>query len=197
MKPSISKLIHLLSMLAWVSGAQTAMAHCGGNHGPGHPHCGGGGQEDPTFTASSGNPYIPAVDSYSLDGDDKIVFRHAGMDLSGFVTSWPDGSACDHMFRTGTFTVQPKSRAPDIAVLSYSFLSELDSGASTMHYLVLEGVFDDPENWPPSDSDSVTTLTFESYELNAENKKARRSDCAGETVVFPDGPWSLTVTRQP
>ena len=181
--------------------ATSAWAHCAGKHGPGHPHCSGGGQEDPVFTADSFDPDIPPVNSFSLDGEDRIVFRDAQVDFSQFEGTWQgSGAACNHGVRTGTFSLRPKSTEnPAVAVLRAYFQSELESGNTTTHFFTFEGVFDEPGNWPPSASDPVTSLTFDYWEFYAENKKARRSDCAGEssTVPDPNGPWTITVTRQP
>ena len=65
--------------------------------------------------------------------------------------------------------------------------------------MFMEGEFDEPDNWPPSGSDPETTVTFDYWEIHAENKKAQRDDCAGESATVPDpnGPWTITVTLKP
>ena len=89
--------------------------------------------------------------------------------------------------------LKPKSRkVPDIARLEYWFKGELlESGDVVTYLLVMEGKFDEPDNWPPTD---FTTVSFNYWELAAENKWAQRQDCAG---AFGDAlyPWSVTVTR--
>ena len=61
----------------------------------------------------------------------------------------------------------------------------------------MEGEFDEPDNWPPSETDPETTLTLNYWEFAAVNKKAQKKDCAGESD-FPAGTtWTVTVTRQP
>jgi len=184
-----------------VLAAPAAWAHCGGKHGPSHPHCSGGGQEDPVFTADSLDPDIPPVNSFSLDGEDIIVFRNAQVDFTQFEGAWAgSGAPCNHGIRIGTFSLKPKSsQNPEVAVMTSYFQSELEeTDDTTMHFFTLEGVFDDPSNWPPS-AGNPTSMTFSYWELYAENKKARRADCAGESpsVSDPNGPWTITVTRQP
>ena len=189
-------LLLLSSSLAW--------AHCGGNHTGNHPHCNGGGSSggdpDPVFTAESLDPDIPPIDSWSLDPGDVIVYRQATVDLSQFDGTWESGGACNHGIRTGTLSTRPKSsQDPDIAVLRFGFRSELESGKEAHHIFVMEGVFDEPTNYPPSEADPETSFTLESWEVSAEQKKAQREDCAGGSPSIPDpaGPWSVTITRQP
>jgi hypothetical protein len=81
---------------------------------------------------------------------------------------------------------------PYTAYLTAYFQSELYSGATKTHYLFMEGEFDEPDNWPPSNE---TTVTFDYWEIYAENKKAQRDDCAGGSDLVPDpnGPWTMTV----
>lgn len=179
-------------------------AHCDGNHTGDHPHCTGGGTSggdpDPVFTAESLNPYIEPVDSYSLDPGDVIVYREATVDLSQFAGTWESGGTCDHGIRTGTLSTRPKSsQLPDIAVLQFGFRSVLESGKEAHHVLIMEGQFDEPNNWPPSATDPETTLTLDYWEYAAENKKGQREDCAGASPSVPDpsGPWTVTVTRKP
>lgn len=192
----LTSIFLLFNPLAW--------AHCGGNHSGSHPHCSGGGtgggDQDPVFTAESLNPDIPPVDSYSLDPGGVIVYREATVDLSQFWGTNSDSSICNHGVRTGTLSTRPKSsQDPDIAVVRFGFRSELDNGKEAHHVFVMEGVFDEPLNYPPSEADPETTLTLEYWELHAEQKKAQRSDCAGESGSIPDldGLWTVTVTRQP
>ena len=167
------------------------------NHGGGgNP---GGGTEDPIFTADSADPMIPPVDSYSLDRDEQIVFRTARMDLAQFGGMFDIGGACNHGFTDpGTLVLKPKSNQNPAAVLEFWFQSALLSGDTFMHRFYMEGDFEDLGNWPPSVG-NPTTLTFKYWEVAAENKKAQKQDCAGESKSFPDldGPWTVTVSRQP
>jgi hypothetical protein len=192
-------LVAILAMLVTID----VWAHCGGNHTGNHPHCQGqgGGGEDPIFTAESLDPNIPAVDSYDVFQETTIVFRDAQFDLSQFEGTWDNsGGACDHGFTGGTFTIKPKSDStPDLALLTATFQSELETGQVKTHVFTMEGLFDEPGNWPPSSGDPQTTITFDYWEVQAENKKAQRDDCAGESATVPDpnGPWTVAVTRQP
>jgi hypothetical protein len=152
----------------------------------------------PVFTVYSGGLIDPAIDSYSMGRDWQIVFRDAYMELSEFVGRNSLGDYCNHGFRPGIIVLKPKSRKnPLIAKLEFWFHSELESGESAPHLFIMEGVFDEPGNWPPTEADPHTTLTFNYWEVAAENKWAQRQDCAGGTTEeeYPDGPWTVSVTR--
>lgn len=176
-----------------------AVAHCAGNHSGNHPHCvgggGGSGPGDPVYTAESADLGIAPIDSHSVDNEITIRFRGSDLDLSDFVGTWPDGTPCNHGLRTGGFSVfQPDPGNPYTAHLTGHFLSELDGDAnyaSKTHLIYMEGTFDSPGIWPPT---GTTTITFDYWEIHAENKKAQRNDCAGESASVPDGPWSISVT---
>jgi hypothetical protein len=153
---------------------------------------------DPVFTADSTDPYIPPIDSHDLGHDWAIVFRNADMDLTQFTGSWDSGGSCNHEAPPSTIVLKPKSKKnPLVARLEFWFLSSLESGDIVSHLFYMEGVFDEPDNWPPLDTDDPeTTLTFNYWEVKAENKWAQRQDCAGEEWD-PSGPWTVTVTRKP
>lgn len=181
---------HPLVYAALISAAvfsTTSWAAKGGNGNP-------GGGEDPVFTVESSVPLIPAVDSYSLDRGGHIVFRNAEMDLSEFSGTNADG-ACHHGFNEGTLTLKPKSdKNPAVARLHFWFKGRLDSGALVTHLFAMEGDFNDPGDWPPSDT---TSITFDYWEVAAENRKAQRQDCAGDHATYPDAnSWTITVTRK-
>lgn len=151
----------------------------------------------PVFTVYSEGLIDPAVDSYSMDRDWQIVFRDAYMELSEFVGTDSNGE-CNHGFRPGIIVLKPKSRKnPLIAKLEFWFPSELESGDTVSHLFIMEGVFDEPGNWPPTEVDPSTSLTFNYWEVAAENKWAQRQDCAGGTTEeeYPeDPPWTVSVT---
>ena len=92
--------------------------------------------------------------------------------------------------------MSPKSRkAPAVAQLLYWFQSRLESGGDPVtHKFVMEGIFDEQDNWPP-EVGSTTSLSFYSWEVIAENKWAQRQDCSGDGGVTSD-PWQVFVTRQ-
>ncbi len=191
MKPS--KLMHIAAM-AMVAAAATFTAHAakGGHKGGGS----GPGPNDPVFTLESTDPYIPAVDSHSVDPGGQVVF-YGPMDLSEFPGRWSNSTACNEGFKDGIIVIAPKSsKNPLTAELTFWFNGNLDTGDSVTYMFTMEGQFDEPGNWPPTAADPVTTATFNSWDLQAENKKARRSDCAA-TSDFPAGPWQLTVTLKP
>ncbi len=180
----------------------TAWAHCGGNHGPGHPHCGGGGSGpgDPVYSAESLDLGIDPLDSNSVDNETTVRFRGANLELGQFVGNWSvSGLPCNHGSVTGSFSILAADPGnPYTAHLTSYFQSELDSGDIKTHYLFMEGEFDEPDNWPPSVDDPVTTVTFDYWEIYAENKKAQRNDCDGESPSVPDpnGSWTITVELQ-
>ena len=59
----------------------------------------------------------------------------------------------------------------------------------------MDGTFQDPQNWPPAPGTS-STVAFDFWEFFAENKKARRQDCAGESDFLGEGErLSFTVSQ--
>ena len=100
----------------------------------------------------------------------------------------------------GIMVLQPKSKNVQAVVrLEYWFEAELESLDVVTYLLVMEGKFGDPDNWPPTEADPVATLSFNYWELAAENKWAQRQDCAGGSADYPDpdGSWIVSVTREP
>ena len=151
---------------------------------------------DPIFTADSS--LITYIEPNPADNDWQIVFRHTIMDLTQFTFSYNDGDSCFHTPDRGIMVLKPKSRkVPAVARLEYWFQSDLESGDTVTYLFFMEGVFDDPDNWPPSDTNPVTTLTFKYWEVAAENKRAQRQDCAGGSADYPDpnGSWTVNVSR--
>ena len=188
-------IITALSILCLASSA--VLAH----HNPGHNGGGGGGGEpgpgpnDPVYTVASTNPPIPEVASHSLDGGGQIVFYDALVDLSAFEGTLESGEACSHGERIGTLVIHRESRKnPTAAELLFWFRGALESGEFATHYFMMRGGFDESENWPPTESDIETTVTFENWAFEAENKPAQRQDCAGEYDYSGVGPWTVTVT---
>lgn len=186
--------------------SSSLVAHCDGNHTGNHPHCNGGGSsggdQDPIFTAvgedlSTDPPtaLFSEVDSHSLDPGDVIVYRNVTMDLTGF----DNLTGCSHGVKTGTLSTKPKSSEdPQIAVVRFGYRSLLESGKEAHHILVMEGSFRDQYNWPPSVGNPATLYDFFFWDLAAEQRKARRSDCAGNSIDDGlGGDWELTVIRQP
>jgi len=155
------------------------------------------GPNDPVFTVESAIPYIPAVDSHSLD-DAQIVFYDALLDLSIFEGALEGGEPCTHGTQIGTLVLHRESkRNPQAAELVFWFPGELESGDYATHSLTMLGWFDQPDNWPPTAADPVTTVTFEYWEFSAENRKAKLQDCAGSYDYSGNGSWTVTVTRKP
>lgn len=188
MKPSKPMQITAVALFMAVA-TFTVHAAKGGHQGGGT----GPGPNDPVFTLESTDPYIPPVDSHSVDPGGQVVF-YGSMDLSDFPGMWSNGTPCNEGFKDGTIVIAPKSSTnPLTAELTFWFSSSLESGDSVTYMFTMEGQFDEPDNWLPTAADPSTTVTFNSWDLQAENKKARRLDCAG-TSDFPAGPWHLTVT---
>jgi hypothetical protein len=187
------QIITATAVLALAMGA--AHAH----HNPGHGGGGGGGPgpgpNDPVFTVESLSPYIPAVDSHSLDGGGQIVFYDALMDLSPFDGTLESGENCSHGEQIGTLVIHRESRKnPLVAELVFWFQGVLESGDLATHSFVMQGWFDEPDNWPPTEADIETTVTFENWQFEAENRPAQRQDCAGAYDYSGVGPWTVTVT---
>ena len=171
-----------------------ALAAKGGNGGGGNEWS---GPDDPVFTAESVSPYIPEVESHSLD-DAQVVFYHAMFGLSSFEGTLESGEPCFHADQTGTLVIHRESRKnPQAAELLFWFQGELESGDTATHSMTMLGVFDEPDHWPPTEADPVPTVTFEYWEFEAENRKAKLQDCAGSYDYSGVGPWTVTVTRLP
>ena len=152
--------------------------------------------DDPLFTANS--ELIQYIEPNPADNDWQIVFRHTVMDLTQFTCSYDGGESITHEPDRGIMVLKPKSRkVPAVARLEYWFQSDLESGDTVTYLFFMEGVFDDPDNWPPSDTNPETTLTFNYWEVAAENKWAQRQDCAGGSADYPDpdGSWTISVSR--
>jgi hypothetical protein len=187
----------ILLSFAMMVAASPAFAKPGNGNGGGNG--GGGGGPDPVFVVESTDPTILAPESYSLDRGEQIVFRDADMDLGQFDVTYQGGGDCDHGPSHGTLVLKPKSsNNPSVAVLSFWFQAALEFGEpgdTVMHQFYMEGEFDEPDNWPPSEAYPETTVTFDYWEIRVENKKAQRNDCAGESATVPDpnGPWTITV----
>jgi hypothetical protein len=194
-----TRLIPIVSLFALcIALSSGAWAHCAGNHQGSHPHCSGGGtsggDQDPVFELVSVDLGIAGpVPSHSLDPGDVIVFRGVTVDLSAFDTL----SGCSHGYKTGTLSTRPKSNEdPDIAIVRFGFRSQLESGQEAHHILVMEGEFRSSGNWPPALGETAILENFYYWELAAEQKKAQRQDCAGDSISHGvGGPWVVEVTR--
>jgi hypothetical protein len=191
----LSKILQtsFLSLLLAMT-ATTVYAGKGGNKG-GNGGDEGPGPNDPVFTVVSDDPYIPAIDSHSLDGGGQIVFYDAAVDLSGFQGTFPDGSACDHGVKIGTLVVHRKDRKnPIVAELVFWFQAGIGTGGEVTHSFTMTGLFDEPENWPPA-AGAPTSVSYDYWEFLAENRKAQNSDCAGDSDI-PAGTWQISVERK-
>jgi hypothetical protein len=194
-KMQITTLTILMAMTA-----TTATAAKGGNGGGGKPD---EGPAAPVLTVESSNPAIENADtgatdipSHGVSSQGQAVFYHVLMDMTQFAGNLDSGPACDHGFRDGILVIEPKSsKTPAIAEVTFGFPSELDSLDTVWHVMTMEGQFDQPENWPPAPTTS-TTVTLDYWEFSAENRKAQRQDCAGESEYLSGDTWTFTVTRQ-
>ena len=161
-----------------------------------------GGFIDAVFIVDSSAPSIPPVASNSADSKGQIVFYAGddtvaadGMDLSLFEGSYDSGTPCSNGFLDGIIVIYPQStRNPGSAELIFWYRDDLESGDEVTHLLTMQGTFDDPTNWPPSEAKPQTTITLNYWEFAAENRKAQRQDCSGSSD-FPVDPWTVTVTR--
>ncbi len=187
-------------VLITASVAGNAIAGKGGNKDKGGDDS--GGFIDATFIVDSSAPSIPPVASNSADSKGQLVFYAGdntvaadGMDLSLFEGSYDNGTPCSNGFLDGIIVIYPQSsRNPGSAELILWYSDDLESGDEVTHLLTMQGTFDEPANWPPSEEDPQTTITLNYWEFAAENRKAQRQDCSGSSD-FPAGPWTVTVTR--
>ena len=169
----------------------TVHAAKGGNKDKGDP---AGGFIDAVFIVDSLAPPIPPIASKSADTKGQIVW-YGEMDLSLFEGSFGNGTPCSNGLLEGTIVMYPQStKNPVAAELIFWYRDILESGNSVTHLLTMQGQFDEPGNWPPSEADPQTTVTLNYWEFAAENRKAQRQDCSGSSD-FPAGPWTVTVTR--
>jgi hypothetical protein len=180
----------------------TAEAAKGGNGGGNN---GGGkdndGQADIVLTVESSDPAIwsayPLQDeiiSHDVSSQGQSVYYDVSLDMSLFAGSLDSGPACDQGIRDGVLVIAPNPKTgPVIAELLFWFTSELESGDGVTHLFRMDGEFTDPQNWPPAPGTS-TDVMFNFWEFFAENRKAQRQDCAGESA-YPAGPWYFTVSQ--
>ena len=103
------------------------------------------------FGVAYSSSLITSIEPNPADNDWQIVFRHTVMDLSQFTCSYDGGESTYHIPDRGIMVLLPKSRkVPAVARLEYWFQSRLESGDTVTHLFVMEGVFYDPDNWPPT-----------------------------------------------
>ena len=198
----LSKIINTTTViLLLASTASSAFAAKGGKKN--NDGDDSGGFIDAVFMVDSLAPQIPPVASNSTDSKGQMVFyagddtdAEDGMDLSEFTGgSYDNGTSCINYWRDGILVIYPQSsRNPGAAELIFWYRDELESGDQVTHLLTMQGTFDEPGNWPPSEADPETTITLNYWEFAAENRKAQRQDCSGSSD-FPAGPWTVTVTR--
>ena len=167
----------------------TAHAAKGGNKGGGSNS---GGKEDegpadivltvesPSVTIWPADPANTEIKSHGVSSQGQAVFYEVMMDMGQFAGTNSSG-ACDHSFRNGILVIEYENQTnPEMAQLLFWFNAPLESGDSATHLLRMDGVFLDTQNWPPAPgTDSIVEYHF--WEFFAENKKARRQDCAGES----------------
>jgi hypothetical protein len=175
-----------------VTAAGSVQAAKGGNKDKSDPE---GGYIDAVYMVDSTSPVIPPVASNSADAKGQIVF-YGQMDISEFEGTWDSGSPCFNPgMRDGIIVMYPQStKNPQKAELIFWYKRELFSGDTIQHLLTMQGEFDEPGNWPPTEADPTTTVTLNYWEFAAENRKAQRQDCAGSSDI-PAGPWVVNVER--
>ena len=180
--------------------AKDGQGRNGGGNGGGNAGGGKGGDPEAVYTAAGDLINADSIDSTNLNFDE-IIFRPSAdftFDLSGFGVADPGGGYCPGFDSetTGTLVLAPGDSAiPDSAELRFGFQGQLsDNGKIVQHFLVMQGTLSG--DWPPTD---VTTLTFSSWELFAENRKSRRSDCQGEgdglQVIIGISPATPEITE--
>ena len=102
------------------------------------------------------------------------------MDMTQFNGS-NSSDQCNHGIRGGTLVIEYANKTnPEMAQLLFWFNAPLENDGTATHLLRMDGTFQDPHNWPPAPGTS-SIVEFHFWEFFAENKKARRQDCAGES----------------
>jgi len=172
-----------------------ALAKRGGNGGGGTTES----PPDPVFWAESSDPGInTGLDSHGNTGD-QIVWYYDSIDLSSFTGTWStSGGACSPgVVSKPTLVIERKSQSDPVgAHVLIWYQSQLESGDSVTHLMTMEGTFDEPDNWPPSVDSPTTSVTLNYWEFAAENKKAQRVDCAGDSgIPGTAGTWTIDVSR--
>jgi hypothetical protein len=181
--------IALIMTLVTASAAAAPGGNGGGNGGGNNS----GGKEDEgpagiVVTVESTNvsiwpedPEATEIPSHGVSSQGQAVFYDVMMDMSQFGGTDAQGT-CNHGERSGILVIEHENRTnPEMAQLLFWFNALLvESGDSATHLLRMDGVFLDSQNWPPAPgTDSIVEFNF--WEFFAENKKARRQDCAGES----------------
>ena len=139
--------------------------------------------ESPSVSIWPEDPSATEIPSHSVSSQGQAVFYDVMMDVGQFGGTDTEG-ACDHAHRSGILVIEHKNQTnPEMAQLLFWFNAPLEDSSSATHLMRMDGVFLDPQNWPPSPgTDSIVEFNF--WEYFAENKKARRQDCAGESVFL-------------
>jgi hypothetical protein len=197
----------LTLILATIS--NPVLAAPGGNGGGnGGGNNGGGGKEDEgpagiVLVVESTDPLILSsipgpneIQSHNVSSQGQAVFYDVFMDMSQFEGNLDSGPICDHDIRDGILVIEPKSKSGPVAQLLFWFNSELESLDGVTHLFRMEGIFVDLQNWPPAPGTS-TLVEFDSWMFSAENRKAQRQDCAGESPDSFGTKWIFTVTQAP
>jgi hypothetical protein len=146
------------------------------------------GQADIVVTVESTDPEIwssvPGATEIPSHGvsQGQVVFYDVTMNMEQFGGDLDNGPSCNHGIRDGILVIESRPRTgPVVAQLLFWFNSELESGDGVTHLLRMDGEFLAPQNWPPAPGTS-SIVEFNFWEFFAENKKAQRQDCAGESV---------------
>lgn len=182
----INKILLAVFVSLVCASAPLADALAGNGGGKGQPGNGNGAEPEPLYRANE----VEVVGEGLINGDpidstnlhlDKITFRPSAgftVNLSGFPVEDPDSSGDCPGFgaeTTGTMTLTTGDLGPPDAELRFGFQGQLSNDGDTVqYYLVMRGTM--VGNWLPT---TITELTFDSWEIFAENKKSQRSDCEG------------------
>lgn len=191
----MSRKIQISSMSALMLLATVSAHAAPGGNGKGGGGNNSGGKEDEgpagiVVTVESTNvaiwPEDPAateIPSHGVSSQGQAVFYDVMMDLGQFGGTDSSGS-CEHGIKSGILVIEHENMTnPEMAQLLFWFNAPLDSGDAVTHLLRMDGVFLDTQNWPPAPgTDSIVEYNF--WEFFAENKKARRQDCAGESDLL-------------
>lgn len=159
---------------------------------------GGAGNQNALVSLESSSPHIPYVESQSFDNKGQVVF-YGHMNLSEFEVSYDNGELCAYDqtaedLTNGIFVIHPiSSTNPGAVEMTFRFSGFLDNDEQAAHILSMTGSFDEPPNWPPTVDDPETTLTFEYWEMAAENRKAQRKDCSGSRDYNVPGSWTVYI----
>lgn len=176
--------INLFGVCAW--------AKPGNGNGGGDAGGGSGGTDELVYLASDDYGLVATeIESTSLNFTD-IIFRQVVLDLSAFTVGGADWLPGNFGITQGTMVIGPN---PELAnhdsEMKFWFTAPLN-GKNTQYYLSMYGNL--AGDWFPV---AGSVMTFDNWELMAENRKARKTGCYGSSFTDPLPDISILVEQAP